>query len=224
MTLQHPRKDLKFKLDKPDSASLDYDLNRILKDKYGELSDFDRLEYDELVVVDKDDGFKLSVPKKNILNNNQTTKQTKDDDKPAYLGDDIPFIVGLFVVVLMFIIVCLVIVSAFDIGNDRPLIDRGDPLRPNADVVIEKSNGEIKATLIANQNVDYIYLSQDGNKWGSDPDSSNVQDGLVYTGDDLYTARNSEAGNDVGINTNSSVKVIAVMPDDSEKILKGYHP
>lgn len=123
LILQHPRKDLTFTLNKPDSASLDYELNRILKDKYGELSDFDRLEYDELVVVDEHDGLKLSVPTKNVLNNNRKTNQSTTSVETSYSNKNTDFTVAIVILVIAILAITafsIPVIFVYQTGSGSP--------------------------------------------------------------------------------------------------------
>lgn len=109
-------------------------------------------------------------------------------------------------------VVALVTVTVFDLGGD---ISES----PDATVQLETSNNDVQATLLRNENVEYLYLSGDG--IGDVTGSLSASDGdtMANAGDTLDTGDSGNDYSSIGSGNSSTVNVIAVMPDGNEEVL-----
>jgi flagellin-like protein len=117
-----------------------------------------------------------------------------------------PVIGVILMVAVTVALVALVTVVVFDLGGD--VSDS-----PDATVQLEQNSTAVQATLLRNENVDYLYLSDGTNDY---PDSPSASNALSSAGDTLTTNAISSNGN---VADGDTVNVIAVMPDGSEEVL-----
>jgi flagellin-like protein len=119
-----------------------------------------------------------------------------------------PVIGVILMVAVTVALVALVTVVVFDLGGD--VSDS-----PDATVQLEQSSNGMNATLLRNENVEEIYLSDGTNDFSS----TNGETGYT-SGDGISDAGaiiNAAAPNIEG--DTGTMNVIAVMPDGSEEVL-----
>jgi flagellin-like protein len=113
-----------------------------------------------------------------------------------------PVIGVILMVAVTVALVALVTVVVFNLGGD--VSDS-----PDATVQLEQSSNGVNATLLRNENVDYLYL-QNANTSTTVPSSPTVSNSMTVAGDtESITASSGE-----------TVNVIAVLSDGSEEVLR----